>query len=160
MEKTELRDLRRESGNGGPGRALPALAPEQSVGDLFRQLTTDSSHLIRQEINLAKIELKETGARLGRAGTKLGIAIGVAIPGLLALAAFLVIGLGDLMNENYWLSALIVGIAFIGIAATLAKRATATLREGIGIPETVGTLREDTQWAKEEAQAFKRQFTA
>lgn len=160
MEKTELRDLRRESGNGGPGRALPALAPEQSVGDLFRQLTTDSSHLIRQEINLAKIELKETGARLGRAGTKLGIAIGVAIPGLLALAAFLVIGLGDLMNENYWLSALIVGIAFIGIAATLAKRATATLREGIGFPETVGTLREDTQWAKEEAQAFKRQFTA
>lgn len=161
MEKTELRDLRRESAIGGNGRAIPALAPDQSVGELFRQLTTDSSHLMRQEINLAKTELKETGARLGRAGTKLGIAVGMAIPGLLALAAFLVIGLGDLMNENYWLSALIVGIAFVGIASLLAKRAMATLRDGgIGVPETVGTLREDAEWAKEEAQAFKRQFTA
>jgi uncharacterized membrane protein YqjE len=159
MEKTELRELRRESVIGGNARAIPALAPDQSVGELFRQLTTDSSHLVRQELNLAKTELKETGARLGQAGAKLGVAIGVAIPGLLALTAFLVIGLGDLMN-NYWLSALIVGIAFIGIASLLAKRATATLREGMGVPETIGTLREDAQWAKEEAQAFKRQFTA
>ena len=136
MEKTELRELRHDNMIGGNGRAVPALAPDQSIGDLFRQLTTDSSHLVRQEINLAKTELKETGSRLGQAGVKLGIAIGMAIPGMLALAAFL------------------------GIAAVLAKRATAALSEGIGVPETVGTLREDAQWAKEEAQAFKRQFTA
>ena len=54
--------------DGGNGRAVPALAPDQSIGDLFRQLTTDSSHLVRQEINLAKTELKETGSRLGQAG--------------------------------------------------------------------------------------------
>lgn len=162
MERTELRDLRLGSPGGGNGtsRAVPALAPDQSVGELFRQLTTDSSHLIRQEINLAKTELKETGRSLGQAGARLAIAIGVAIPGLLALAAFLVIGLGDLMNENYWLSALIVGIAFLGIAAAFAKRARATLQEGVGVPETAGTLREDAQWAKAEAQEFKRQFTA
>ena len=160
MEKTEIRDLRRESVSGGNGRAVPALAPDQSVGELFRQLTTDSSHLVRQEINLAKTELSETAVRLGQAGAKLGIAVGVAIPGLLALVAFLVIGLGDLMNENYWLSALIVGIAFLGIAGLLVKRATAALRGGIGVPETAGTLREDAQWAKEEIQEFKRQFTA
>ena len=160
MEKTELRELRRDSPTGGNGRAVPALAPDQSVGDLLRQLTTDSSHLVKQEINLAKVELKETGTRLGQAGAKLGIAVGVAIPGLLALTAFLIIGLGDLMNENYWLSALIVGLAFLGIAAGLAKRARAALSEGIGVPETVGTLREDALWAKEEAQAFKREFTA
>jgi membrane protein len=162
MERTELRDLRRGIAHGGNGesRAVPALAPDQSIGDLFRQLTTDSSHLIRQEINLAKTELRETGRSLGQAGTRLGIAIGVAIPGLLALTAFLIIGLGDLMNENYWLSALIVGLAFLGIAAALAKRARAALKEGVGVPETAGTLREDAQWAKEEAREFKRQFTA
>lgn len=163
MESVGSRDVRRVRVNGGngDGRAVPALAPDQSVGELFRQLTTDSSHLIRQEINLAKTELKETGTRLGQAGAKLGIAIGVAISGLLALTAFLVIGLGDLMNGNYWLSALIVGIAFIGTAAALAKRAKALISERpIGVPETAGTLREDAQWAKEEAQAFKRQFTA
>lgn len=162
MESVGNRDLRRVTANGGngAGRAVAALAPDQSVGDLFRQLTSDSSHLIRQEINLAKTELKETGTRIGQAGAKLGIAVGVAVPGMLALTAFLVIGLGDLMNENYWLSALIVGLAFLGIAAALAKRATAMLREGVGVPETVGTLREDAQWAKEEAREFKRQFTA
>jgi uncharacterized membrane protein YqjE len=161
MERTELRDLRGGTAIGnGAARAQPALAPDQSVGELFRQLTTDSSHLVKQEINLAKTELKETGTRLGQAGAKLGIAVGVAIPGLLALTAFLIIGLGDLMNENYWLSALIVGVAFLGIAGVLAKRAKAALKDGVGVPETVGTLREDAQWAKEEAQAFKRQFTA
>lgn len=162
MERTELRDLRRGTANAGngAGRAVPALAPDESVKELFRQLTTDSSHLVRQEIKLAKTELKETGSRLGQAGAKLGIAIGVAIPGLLALTAFLIVGLGDLMNENYWLSALIVGLAFLGIAAVLVKRAKATLKEGVGVPETAGTLREDAQWAKEEAREFKRQFTA
>jgi membrane protein len=162
MERTELRDLRVGAAQGGNGasRAVPALAPDQSVGELFRQLTTDSSHLIRQEINLAKTELKETGRTVGQAGAKLGMAVGVALPGVLALTAFLIVGLGDLMNENYWLSALIVGIALLGIAATLAKRAKATLKEGVGIPETAGTLREDAQWAKEEAREFKRQFTA
>jgi membrane protein len=162
MERTELRDLRRGTATGGNGadRSVPALAPDQSVGELFRQLTTDSSHLVRQEINLAKVELKETGKSLGQAGARLGIAVGVAIPGLLALTAFLIIGLGDLMNENYWLSALIVGLAFLGVAAVLAKRARAALKNGLGIPETAGTLREDAQWAKEEAREFKRQFTA
>lgn len=163
MESMGSREVRRARviGGNGQGRATPALAPDQSVGELFRQLTTDSSHLFRQEISLAKTELKEAGTRFGQAGLKLGMAIGVAIPGLLALTAFLVIGLGDLMNENYWLSALIVGIAFIGVASALAKRAKALINERpIGVPETAGTLREDARWAKEEAQAFKRQFTA
>ena len=161
METVGSRDMRRVHADGGNGRATPALAPDQSIGELFRQLTTDSSHLVRQEINLAKTELRETASRLGQAGTKLGIAIGMAIPGLLAVTAFLVIGLGDLMNENYWLSALIVGLAFIGIAAILAKRAKALISERpIGVPETAGTLREDARWAKQEAQAFKRQLTA
>ena len=160
MESVGNRDIRRANATGGNGRATPALAPDQSIGELFRQLTTDSSHLVRQEINLAKTELRETGTRLGQAGAKLGIALGMAIPGVLALTAFLVIGLGDLLNENYWLSALIVGLAFLAIAATLARRAKSALNEGIGVPETAGTLLEDALWAKEEAQAFKRQFTA
>lgn len=154
-----VRPYRANGGNGHP-HPVPRLAEDQSVGDLFRRFTNDSSLLIRQELTLAKLELKETGARAGQAAAKLGVAVGVAIPGLLALTAFLVIGLGDLI-DNYWLSALIVGVVMLAIAGTLAKKAIRTFSDGsLGIPQTAGTLREDAQWAKEEIQAFKREFTA
>jgi membrane protein len=160
MENVGNRDLPRVRANGGNGRITTYPVQEQSIGELFRALTTDSSHLIRQEIALAKTELKESASNAGKAAAGLGTAVGVAIPGLLAITAFLVIGLGDLI-DNYWLSALIVGAVFLVTAATMAKRAMARLTNGaIGIPETAGTLREDAQWAREEVQAFTREFTA
>lgn len=143
------------NGHGGNG-----LTQHESVGELFKRLSADSTHLMRQEINLAKAELKESSARVGTAASRLGVAVGIAIPGLLALTAFLVIGLGDLM-DNYWASALIVAVVLLATAAVMAKRAIANLKEGsIGFPETAGTLREDAQWAKHEVQEFKREFTA
>ena len=159
MDSISRRDGRsvRAQGNGHGGNGL---TQHESVGELFKRLSADSTHLMRQEINLAKAELKESSARVGSAASKLGIAVGIAIPGLLALTAFLVIGLGDLI-DNYWASALIVAVVLLAVAGLMAKRAIANLKEGsIGIPETAGTLREDAQWAKQEVQAFKREFTA
>ena len=132
-----------------------------SVGELFKQLSSDSSHLMRQEINLAKAELMESAGHLAKGATKVGIAAGIAIPGLFAFGAFLIIALGDLMNENYWLSALIVSIAMLATAAILAKKGIGEFGKASFVPEaTMGTLREDAQWAKEESQEFKRAFTA
>jgi uncharacterized membrane protein YqjE len=158
MESAQSSGLRRARDNGGT--EIYNTPDGVSVGELFKQLGADSTHLIQQEMALAKTELKETASRLGQAATKLGIAVGIAIPGLMALTAFLVIAIGDLLNENYWLGALIVGVAFLLIAAVLAKRAVATAKEGAGVPETKATLRDDARWAKEEAKAFKREFTA
>ena len=96
-----------------------------------------------------------------KGATKVGIAAGIAIPGLFAFGAFLIIALGDLMNENYWLSALIVSLAMLGTAALMAKKGVAEFGKASLVPEeTVGTLREDADWAKAESQAFKRAFTA
>jgi membrane protein len=137
------------------------LADGQSVGELVKQLSTDTSHLFRQEINLAKAELKESAGHMVKGATKVGIAAGLAIPGLFAFGAFLIIALGDLMNENYWLSALIVSLAMLGVAGLMAKKGVAEFGKASFVPEeTVGTLREDAEWAKAESQAFKRAFTA
>jgi uncharacterized membrane protein YqjE len=144
-------------GNGTNGNST-GTEPE-SIGQLFRRATADSSHLIQQEIRLAKTELRETGAQLGGTAGKLGVAIAFALSGLFALTAFFIIGLGDLI-DNYWASALIVAVALLAIGGVLAKRALATLKEGVGLPETAETLREDAAWAKQEAQNFKREFTA
>jgi uncharacterized membrane protein YqjE len=137
----------------------PRLQPDESVSSLLKQISTDSTHLIQQEIALAKLELKESASAVGKTAAQLGIAIGLALPGMLSVVAFLVIGLGDLI-DNYWASALIVGVVFLAIAGILAKRALANLKGKLGVPETTGTLRDDAAWAKREVQSFKRELTA
>ncbi len=140
-------------------RAHPVPGAEPSLGELFRQLTNETGQLIRQEVNLAKVELKQTGATVARDGAKIGIAAGLALAGVLALTAFLVIGLGDAFN-NYWLSALIVAIAFLAVGGVMARNAMADIkRRGVAPRETAATLRDDARWAKEEAKEFKREIT-
>jgi uncharacterized membrane protein YqjE len=142
------------------GNGKPRLQPDESVGHLLKQISTDATHLIQQEIALAKLELRESVSAAGKSAAQLGIALGVAIPGMLSLVAFLVIALGDLMNDNYWASALIVGVACLAVAGILARRAIANVKGKLGIPETTGTLRDDAAWAKREVQSFKRELTA
>ena len=133
---------------------------EPSIGELFRRLTTDSSHLVQQQFELAKTELKETGTRLSQSATQVGIAAGVGLCGAMAITAFLVIGLGDLIN-NYTISALVVGVVFCVMAAVLAKRAVAIMRKpDVGLRDTAATLRDDARWAKQEIKEFKRELTA
>ena len=132
---------------------------DASLGDLLKQLTSDTGELIRQEVNLAKAEMRQTGATIARDGAKLGIAFGLALAGVLALAAFLVVALGDLFN-NYWLSALLVGAVFVAIGGVLAKNAMSDVkRRGLKPDETIDTLKEDATWAKQEAREFKRELT-
>ena len=131
---------------------------EPSLGELFRRLTTDTSELVRQEISLARAEVRQVGSTLARDGTKLGIAVGLALCGALALTAFLVVAVGDLLN-NYWLGALIVGVVLLAIGAVLAKNAIADAKRGIVPEHTLGSLREDAAWAKQETREVKRELT-
>jgi uncharacterized membrane protein YqjE len=140
-------------------RAHTTAGAEPSLGELFRQLTTETGELIRQEVNLAKAEMRQTGATVARDSAKIGIAAGLALAGLLALTAFLVVGLGEAFN-NYWLSALIVAVAFLGVGGVLARNAVADIkRRGVTPRKTAATLRDDAAWAKEEAREFKRELT-
>jgi len=150
---TEYQVIRPSHGNG-------RLAPDQSVGTLIAQLSRDSSHLLRQEVALAKAELRESAAQVARAGASLGLAAGLALPGAFAFAAFLVIAIGDWI-DSYWASALIVSVVLLALAALVARKGLARLRDGSLAPrETIGTLREDIDWMKYETQAFKRELTA
>ncbi len=140
-------------------RVHPTTGAEPSLGELFRQLTTDTGELIRQEVNLAKAEVRQTGATVARDATKIGIAAGLALAGVLALTAFLIIGLGDAF-DNYWLSALIVAVVYLAIGGFLVRNAVADIkRRGITPRQTAATLRDDATWAKQEAREFKREIT-
>ncbi len=133
--------------------------PEPSLGDLIKQLSADSGRLIQQEVALAKTEMRQAGATLARDGTKIGIAVGLALAGTLALTAFLVLALGDAL-DNYWLSALIVGVLLLAIGAILVRSAVRDIKErGLMPAQTMETLREDAAWAKQESREFKRELT-
>jgi uncharacterized membrane protein YqjE len=130
-----------------------------SLGDLFKRLSADTSHLVQQEIQLAKMELQESVARAAKAGTRIGVAFVLALPGIMALTAALVIGLGILIN-SYWVSALIVGVVILVIAAILAKSAVRNFKSGLAPRETVRTVREDVDWAKRETERVKQKLSA
>ena len=137
----------------------------QSTGELFRRLATDSAHLVQQQFQLARTELKETSEHLTHAAVQMGVALVVGLSGAMALVAFLVMALGDVLNNyaisSYAISALIVGVVLSVVAAVLLKRGSrVTKRRDVGLRDTAASLREDAQWAKKEVKAFKRELTA
>jgi hypothetical protein len=147
---TELRDI--------PTRDTSVR--ERSLGELFRDLTTETSDLVSKEIALVKAEARQTGATLARDGAKIGIASGLAFAGVLALTAFLIAGLGDLLGGKYWLSALIIGVLFLAIGMGLVKNATADIkRRGQLMKNTVDTVKDTGKWAKDEARQVKQEIT-
>ena len=139
------RDLQIGYGSGRNGSSAPH--DEPPIGDLFRRLSDDATRLVRQEIALAKVELRESASVLGASAAKVGIAAGVALLGAMAAVAFLIVALGDLI-DNYWLSALIVSVVLLGIAAVMGKSAMKQLKGHEMKPtRTIDTLRDDAVWA-------------
>jgi uncharacterized membrane protein YqjE len=161
MERTDRDDARRFVMRDGDRRQLIRDGLDDvSIGELFKRLTSDASLLVRQEINLAKTEVQESVTQVKAMTVKLAIAAAVAIPGAIALTAFLVIALGEAI-DSYWASALIVGGVLLIAAALLARQgigSVKTAREKM--QNTAASLGEDARWGKEEVKAFKRELTA
>ena len=131
------------------GAPLPTepKAPEKSLGQLFSELTSDLSTLMRKEVELAKVETKEEVSRAGKAGGMLG---GGAFAGYFALL-FISFALAWLLDEwmHTALAFLIVGLLYGVVAAVLVVRGRARLQNVNPVPQqTVETLKEDVQWAK------------
>jgi hypothetical protein len=75
----------------------------------------------------------------------------VAYLGAIVLAFALVWGLAELLDIGQWLSALIVGAIIAGIGYFLVQRGLSALKRINFTPqETIATLKEDTQWAKDQ----------
>ena len=123
---------------------------ERSLGELFSELASETSTLVRQEVALAQTELTQKAAKVGKNVGYLVVGGAVAYAALLALIAALIIGLGNLLG-HYWLSALIVGLV-VGVAAVvMVLSALNTLKTtGITPTQTVETIKEDAKWLKDQ----------
>jgi uncharacterized membrane protein YqjE len=121
---------------------------EQPIGELLKQLANETTTLVRQELELAKAEMREKGRIAGPAMGMIGAAGGVALLAAGALTAFLILALDGVMPN--WLAALIVALVYGAVAAVLYLRGKERV-EAVGSPaprQTIETLKEDAQWAK------------
>jgi hypothetical protein len=122
---------------------------ERSLGELFAELAHETSTLVRQEVNLAKTEMSQKASRAGRHVGVMAAGGAVAYAGLLAILAALIVLLNNVMP--LWLSALLVGIVVAVVGYLLVRRALDALkREDFAPRETIETLKEDQQWAKDQ----------
>jgi len=117
------------------------------VGEIVGDISRDMSTLIKQEMDLAKAELKQEVAKLGKGAGMFG---GAGLAGYFALF-FLSFALTYLLDN--WipveLAALIVALLWGAAAAVLALRGRKEIKEANPqLPTTQQTLKEDVQWAK------------
>ena len=114
--------------------------PRQSVGDLLGDVTRDISTLLRQEVELAKAEVRESAKQAAKSGSMYA---GAAVAGhfvLLFLSVALWWALGDAMDSWAW-SAVIVAVLWAVVAAVLAARGRAESKRVGGMPKTADTVK-------------------
>jgi uncharacterized membrane protein YqjE len=133
----------RSTGNGHHGDLR-----DRGTGELIKQLSSQVSMLVHQEVELAKAEAAEKGKK---AGVGAGMFGGAGVAGLLtlgSLTAFLILVLA--LAIPAWASALLVTALWGAVAGVLALQGRNKLREvGKPVPEkTVETVKEDLQWLK------------
>ena len=129
---------------------------ERPIAEIAKDLTSDLSLLVRQEIELAKAEMAEKGRT---AAPGLGMFGGAGVIGLCAagaLTACLVL-LSSLFLAD-WAAALIVGVVLAAIAFVLARQGKERVADaGKPVPEqTIETVKEDVEWAKTRASYARR----
>src|SRR4051794_943600 len=123
---------------------------EPSLGDLFGNLARDMGTLVSQEITLARTELTEKASRVGKDIAMLAVGGLVAYAGLLAIIAAVIFLIAD-RGVPLWVSALIVGAIVAVVGYLLVQRGISALKQQDLTPhQTIQSIKEDTQWAKEQ----------
>jgi xanthine/uracil permease len=123
---------------------------ERSLGELFGDLARETGTLVRQEVQLAKTEATQTASRVGRDLGFLAVGGLVAYAGLLGLLAAATLGLVA-AGLDPWLAALLVGAVVTVVGYLLVRRGLNALKhEDLAPRQTVETLKEDAQWAKQQ----------
>ena len=129
-----------------PDLATEPKRADQSLGELFAEMTRELGDLFRKEVELAKVETREE-VRRGTSALVAMAAAGVAallFLNMVSVAAAL--GLAEIMNRA--LAFLIVAIIWGVIAAVMFSIGRKRMAQVRPLPETTETLKEDVQWAK------------
>ena len=128
---------------------------ERGIGELVKDLASQTSTLVRQEIQLAQAEVTQKGKVAGKGA---GLLAGAAVAGMLAfgaLTAALITLLDNVMAT--WVAALSAMALWAIVAAVLAKQGQSALQQATPpAPQTVESVKEGIQWAKTQTGSASR----
>jgi uncharacterized membrane protein YqjE len=129
---------------------------DRPIGELLKQLSQETTTLVRQELELAKAEMTQKGKRAGLGAGMLGGAGVAALLGLGALTAAAIAALDAAMP--LWLAALIVAVLWLAVAAVLALQGKGKVQDATPpVPEqTQESVKEDVEWAKTRARSARK----
>lgn len=129
---------------------------ERSLGQLLKELTSETTTLLKQEVSLAKTEMSEKASRVGTNLGSLAVGGGVAFLGALALLTAAIYGLTSILDQlmslgvAVWLAPLLIGLILAAVGYSLVNKALEILkRESLTPQRTTQSLQENKEWLKE-----------
>ena len=127
--------------------AQPELVQPDSIGGLIRGILNDLRTLIREEIALARVEIREQAGRARAAAMSFGIAVAALAFGGIFLLIAIALGIAYLLNWPAWagffITAVLLGLAGFVTLSSGRKQLTRVH----AVPEqTISTLKENSEW--------------
>jgi hypothetical protein len=135
----------------------PHVTQSESLGGLIKGILMDLRTLIREEIALARVEIREQATKARAAAMSFGIAAGALAFGGIFLLVALAMGIADLLNWPLWTGFLIVAVLLSLIGFVTLSSGRKQLRTFHAVPEeTVTTLKENSEWIAKRLSSERR----
>jgi uncharacterized membrane protein YqjE len=135
----------------------PEVVTHDSIRGLIRGILTDLRTLIREEIALARVELREQAGRARTAAMSFGMAAAALAFGVTFLLIALAIAIADLLNWPVWAGFLIVAVVLSLVGFVTLSAGRKQLQAFHALPEeTVSTLKENSEWIAKRLSSARR----
>lgn len=136
---------------------MAELLHNDSIGSLVRGVLMDIRDLMREELALARVEIREQAGRAKLAAASLGAAAVALAFGATFLLVAIAVGLADLLDWPVWTGFLIVALLLSIAGLVMLSSGRKKLRSVQPVPEeTVRTLKENSEWLKKRLSSANR----
>lgn len=130
-----------------PSDMDPQVVHSDSIGSLIRGILMDLRTLIREEIALARVEIREQAGRARAAALSFGMAAAALLFGGTFLLIALATGIAELLDWPVWSGFLIVAVLLSLVGIVMLSTGRKQMQEVHAVPEeTVSTLKENSEW--------------
>src|SRR4029453_5128124 len=127
--------------------AQPEFVQHDPIGVLIRGILNDLRTLIREEISLARVEIREQAGRATAAGMSFGIAVAALACGGIFLLIAIALGIAYSLNWPAWGGFLVTAALLSLIGFFTLSSGRKRLAQVHAVPEaTVSTLKENSEW--------------
>jgi hypothetical protein len=126
---------------------------DESIPDLIRGTIRDGISLMRDEIVLARTELREEMVRLKSGLITVAAAVGIGVLAVIMLLSSLAWGAAYAFEWPTWVGFAVVGLPLAAMAAVLAVMGRSLLSRDRYMPKSVDTLKENAAWIRTRTQS-------